>query len=86
MMNQKTIIKQMLDFNKAAFDSSFRGIVLLQEQAEHIANTLRDQATWLPEEGKKAINDWVEAYKTGRDDFKKTMDDNYKKVETYLSA
>jgi hypothetical protein len=85
MMDQKTLLKQMLDFNKTAFDSSFKGIVMLQEQAEQIAKSMRDQATWLPEEGKKAIDEWVGTYKSHRDDFKTTMDDNFKKMETYIA-
>lgn len=84
MMDHKSMIKQMLDFNKAAFDSSFKGIVMLQEQTEKMAKSMRDQATWLPEEGKKAIDEWAEAYKSNRDGLKTIIDDNFKKAETYL--
>ncbi|MDZ7599167.1 MAG: hypothetical protein U5J82_12975 [Desulfobacterales bacterium] len=70
-MDQKQILKQMIDFNKATFDNTFNAMVMLQEQAERAANTLMEQANWLPEDGKKAINEWVKAYKKGREDFKK---------------
>lgn len=83
-MDQKMLLKQMIDFNKAAFDNSFSAMVTLQEQTERMANTLLDQATWLPKEGKKAIQDWVNAYKKGRDDYKKTVDENFKKVEDFF--
>lgn len=86
MINPKSMIKQMLEFNKAAFDNSFRGLVLLQDQTEQVAKTLRDQATWLPEEGKKAIDDWFDAYKSGCDNLKTMVDDNFKKVEAFLSV
>lgn len=39
---------------------------LLQSQHRRLANTFLDQATWLPDEGRKAIETWVEAYKTNR--------------------
>ena len=42
------------------------------------------QAAWLPEEGKNAIKAWMSAYRTGCQDFKKLMDDNYVKVEAYF--
>ncbi len=84
MMDHKSMVKQMLDFNKAAFDSSFKGMVMLQEQAEQIAKSMRDQATWLPEEGQKAIDGWVATYKNDRDNLKSIMDDNFKKVASYL--
>ena len=85
-MDQKQLLKQMIDFNKAAFDNSFNAMVTLQEQTERMANTLLDQATWLPKEGRKAIDEWVKAYKKGREDFKKTVDDNYKKVEDFFTG
>jgi len=83
-MEQKQILKQMIDFNKATFDNSFSAMVMLQEQTERMANQLLDQAGWLPEEGKKAIGDWVNAYKTGRADFKKSVDDSFEKVTEYF--
>ena len=85
-MDQKQLLKQMIDFNKASFDNTFNAIVMLQEQTERVAKTVLTQATWLPEEGKKAINDWVEAYKNGREQFKKTIDDSYERVEAYFKS
>jgi hypothetical protein len=86
-MDQKKVLKQMIDFNKTAFDNTFSAMVMLQEQAERsMADTVMDQATWLPEEGKKVIRDWVDAYKTGRDNFKKGVDDSFKKVEAFFAG
>ena len=85
MMDQKKLFKQMLDFNKSAFENSFNAMVMLQEQAERAGNTILDQATWLPEDGRKAVQDWVDAFKKGREDFKAMVDENYKRVEAYFS-
>jgi hypothetical protein len=49
-----------------------------------MVDTFLSQATWLPEEGKKAIRDWMSAYRTGCSQFKKQVDDNYAKVEAYF--
>jgi len=84
MMDQKQILKQMIDFNKATFDNSFSAMVMLQEQTERMADQLMNQASWLPEDGKKAISDWVDAYKTGRAGFKKSVDDSFEKVTEYF--
>jgi gas vesicle protein len=83
-MEQKQLLKQMIDFNKATLDNTFNAVAMLQEQAEKTAKTLLDQASWLPPEGKKAINAWVEAYQKGRQNFKKTVDDSFKKVEDFF--
>lgn len=85
-MDSAKIAKQMIDFQKTTFDNSFSAMVMLQEQTEIMANTLLDQATWMPAEGKKAINDWVKSYKKGREDFKKIVDENFKKVEDFFNS
>ncbi len=86
MMDQKAIFKQMVDFNKAAFDNTFSAMATVQDQTEKMAKTVLEQAAWLPEEGKKAINEWVQAHKKGREDYKKLVDDNFKKVEDFFAA
>jgi len=47
---------------------------------------LEQQSPWLPAEGKKAVTDWIKAYKRGREDFKAAVDDNYKKVEDFFAG
>ena len=77
-MEQFQVFKQMVQFNKTTFDNSYNAMEMLRDQNEKMANSLLDQATWMPEEGKKAINEWMKAYKKGCDDFKKAVDQNYK--------
>jgi hypothetical protein len=85
-MDSAKIAKQMIDFQKTTFDNTFNAMVMLQEQTESMAGALLEQATWMPAEGKKAIDDWVKAYKKGREDFKKTVDENFKKVEDFFAG
>ena len=83
-MDQKTIFKQMVDFNKGAFNNAFNAMVMVQDQNETLANTMLNQATWMPEEGKKAVREWVDTFKKGREEYKKTVDEAFKKVEDFL--
>jgi hypothetical protein len=85
IMEPKQIFKQMFDFNKTAFENGFKTMVMLQDQAERMANVFMEQSPWLPEEGKKAINDWISSFKKARDNFKKTVDESVKKVEDYFA-
>jgi polyhydroxyalkanoate synthesis regulator phasin len=85
-MEPVVIAKQMIDLQRATFDNSFRTMILLQDQAERMANTFFEQTVWLPEEGRKVVSEWVKAYKQGRDDFKKVVDQNFKNVETFLEV
>ena len=86
-MDPKQIAKQMVQFNKAAFDNTFNAMTVLQEQTEKMVNMfLEQQSPWMPAEGKKAVTDWIKAYKRGREGFKAAVDDNYKKVEDFFAG
>jgi len=85
-MDSAKIAKQMIDFQKTMFDNTYTAMVMVQEQTERMANMLLDQATWMPAEGKNAISSWVNAFKKGREDFKKGVDENYKRVEDFFTA
>ena len=83
-MDNKQIAKQMVQFNKTAFDNSFNAMNMVYEQNEKMVDTFLTQASWMPEEGKKVIKDWMSAYRTGCADFKRMVDENYTKVEAYF--
>jgi polyhydroxyalkanoate synthesis regulator phasin len=85
MMEPMKMARQMIEFNKSTFDNSFNAIVIMQEQTEKMVRSFLDQATWLPEEGKKVLHEWVAAYKKGRDEYKKAVDESFKKVENYFA-
>ncbi len=84
-MDQKQIAKQMMEFNKTAFDNTFNAMTVLQDQTEKLVFRFLEKAPWFPEEGKKAVNEWVNTYKKGREDFKNTADESYKKVTDYFA-
>jgi hypothetical protein len=83
-MDQKQIAKQMIQFNKSALDNSFKAMTMVCEQNEKMVETMLEQSSWLPENGRKAIQDWVTGFKAGSDDFKKMFDSNYAKVEAFF--
>jgi hypothetical protein len=61
-MDSKNLMKEMVDFNKMAFDNLFNAMNILQDQMEKIVSMYPEKAPWFPEEGKKLITDWVKAY------------------------
>jgi hypothetical protein len=84
-MDNKEILNQMVRFNKTIFDNAFKAMQMAQDQGEKLITSLVDQATWLPEDGRKTITSWVQAYQKGVTDFKDHVDQQYKKVEEYLN-
>ncbi len=84
-MDPMKLAKQMIDFNKSSFDNSFDAMIMMQEQTEKMVNSMIEQASWMPKEGKTVVGEWMSAYQKGRVEFKKTIDDSFKKVETYFA-
>ncbi|MBW2558356.1 MAG: hypothetical protein JRD69_05945 [Deltaproteobacteria bacterium] len=79
------MVKLAIDFQKTAFDNSFNVITLAQQQMERMVDIYLSQTMWLPEEGKKVINEWVNTCSKGRENFKKAVDGNYKRVEDFFA-
>lgn len=84
-MEPVKMAKRMVEFNKATFESSFNAMVMMQDQTEVMFRNFLEQAPWFPEQGKKAIQDIGAAYKKGREEFKRAVDEGFKNVESYFS-
>lgn len=76
--------KQMIEFQKTAFENSFSAMVMIQGQTEKIADQFLTKNSIIPEEGQKMINEWRLSFKKGRDDFKKSVDENFKRMESFF--
>ena len=81
-MNNKDMMKQMIDFQKESLKNCFSMMVTLQLQAENIFNFFH----YLPimsDEGKKFMKQRTDAYKKWIDDLKKVMEEGYSRVEAF---
>jgi hypothetical protein len=85
-MDPKQIAKQIVDFNKTAFDNSFNAMSVVQDQTEKMVSAMMEQTTFFPAEGKKEVTNWMKTYKKGREEFKTAADENFKKVEVYFAS
>jgi len=77
-MDPKRIAKQTFDFYKSTFNNTFNAMTMLQEQTQKVMDMYLEQTSGFPEEGKKA-------YKKGSEDFKKAVDESFKRVEDFFS-
>jgi hypothetical protein len=84
-MEKQQAFKQMMEFNKAAFDNTFNAMTLVQEQTERMINLSLEQATMLPREGKKLYTEWLRACTKGSETFKKAVDDGFQKMAGFLA-
>jgi hypothetical protein len=84
-MDQRQMVKQMMQMNKLAFDNSFNTMTGTYEQNRLMFTTFLSQADTVPPEAKKAIEDWLQSYKQGCQEMKKIVDQGYEVVEKYMS-
>ncbi len=81
-MEPSKIAKQMVDLQKTAFENAYNAVVLLQDQAERVTNTMLEQSMTLPEQGQKALAEWTKSYKKSREEFKKAVEEGYKNLDS----
>ena len=85
-MDQKEIMRQMIQLNKTAFENSFNALKIVQEQNMKMLHTFLEQAAWLPEDSKNAVSEWSDTYVKGCDNFKDMVDDYYGKIEGFFTS
>lgn len=85
-MENKKIAKQLIDYNKSAFESGYNTIFMLQEQTTKALDNMLQQNPWLPAQTKSFINEWTSIYKKVISDFKDAVDQNYSKMEEYIAS
>jgi hypothetical protein len=83
-MDNKEIVKQMIDLHKKSFVSIFSTMVNLQNQTEKILTTFVDLTPGITDEGKKVMEQLNSLYKKNRDEFKKAVDEGYEKIEAFF--
>jgi len=84
VMDQR-ITRQVVDLQKATFENAFSAMAMLQDQAEKTTNMLLESSIWpIPDEGKRMMKEWVQAFKKGREEFKKALDESFNKMQDFI--
>jgi hypothetical protein len=84
-MEANTITKQAIDFQKMSFNNWYKTLTLVQDQAVTTMDKMLDQATWLPEDGRNAIQSWVGTIQDERNRFKGYVDNSFVSLEKALA-
>lgn len=85
-MAYNQIAKQVIDFQKTSFSSWYDAVTLIQNQASSAVDTMLDQSTWIPEDGRQAILSWIDVCEQERDRLKRYIDDSFTGVEKLVSS
>jgi hypothetical protein len=85
-VDNKEIMKRMIDLHKTSFENCFSTMVALQNHTEKLMKTLVDHTPGMNNGAREVMDKWTDAYKKGRDDFKKAVDEGYVKVEEFFDS
>lgn len=80
-METAKLTKQILNYQKTAFENTFTGFSAFTTYSENVLDGFLRQFPWVTEEYCKPIYDSIEIMKTNRDDYKKLVDDGFSKLE-----
>jgi prenyltransferase beta subunit len=84
-MEYTQITRQVLDLQKMSFANWYDAVAMLQDQATTAMDMVLDQNTWMPEEGRKAIQSWVSACQQERGRFKSYIDEGFAGLEKIVA-
>jgi hypothetical protein len=60
-MDPKKVTQQTFDFYKSTFENTYNAMNMLQEQSQKMVEMYLGQTQGFPEEGKKAVQEWITA-------------------------
>ncbi len=60
-----TMAKQMIDLQRLSVEGMINNMIILWDQTGNMLNSFMDQAAWVPDEGKKALREWIDSNKKG---------------------
>jgi hypothetical protein len=83
-MESTQMIRQIVGFQKTAFDRSFNVLLAFQDQTASITKAFMNQSYWLPEESQKTVDFWIQAIRKGEDEFKRAVDETYSNIDSMI--
>ena len=86
MMEYNQFAKQAVDFQKSSFESGYNAVARVQDQAAEAVETMLNQTSLVPEEGRQAIKGWVSACQEERNRFKSYVEDGFSGLEKHLAG
>ena len=77
-METNLIAKQTLQIYHAALTETLDAALAAQDQSQKTLEVLLDQSSVVPQEGKRAINDWLEACRQQTTAMKNVIDEGFR--------
>lgn len=75
---------KFMELQKTAIDNTYDSIIALQNQTEKMAYSFLEQIPYIPQDSIKMLDEWSGMYKKSQGEYKKSFDENYKKLEDFF--
>lgn len=81
-MEAEKLAKQMIGFQKTAFNHTFEIVTAVREQSEKITCSWCEKNGILPDQSKKVMLEWGQFIKKSLEEYKKVVNDGFNSIET----
>lgn len=78
--------KVMLAAMHEMFSTGMNAMNMMQSQAERMVKALQDKNAESYNLSGGVMDEWISSVKKGQDEFRKVVDDNFKRAETHLNS
>ncbi|MDJ0781821.1 MAG: hypothetical protein QNJ22_07600 [Desulfosarcinaceae bacterium] len=85
-MTPRELTQQVMDYQQQVLDSWNGALALAEDQTAASVRWLFDTASWLPEEGRRAMEQWVAVGRGERERLKAHLDQGLATVEKLLAV
>ncbi len=80
-METTQFTKQTLGYQKTILENCFNAMITVQDQTEKMIYGYLEQMPLVTEDSKKSFQASIDIAKKAREDFKKSVDDGFSKIE-----
>jgi hypothetical protein len=77
----KTVSDDVIKFMTSSFDATFNNVVKIQDMNEKMLKEMLEKSKGMQADSVKMVNDFIENAKKGQDEYRKVMEDGFKKIE-----
>jgi len=84
-LDYSNFTKQIVDFQKMAFTNWISATTMVQDHTTSAVNTMLNQNAWIPEQSRKAAEEWIGVCQQEQVRFKSLVEKGFSSVEQLLS-
>jgi hypothetical protein len=85
-MDAKQVTQQMISYQKQTFNSFQSAWEMAQTQTSSAMDKMMDQATWMPSQGRQALENWRSLMKAEQERFTAYVDRSFAIYEKMVTA